>query len=91
MRNLKILMFPAILIISLMINGCAHEAQKVQYVYVPIPLERPERPTFPQVKGSDLSCVSYDTKQQLLMRDDIMKSYMNRLEAVIDGTKIIDP
>ena len=79
------------LIIFLMISGCAHQAPKVQYVYVPIPLQRPERPVFPQVKGSELSCVTIDVKQQLLMRDDVMKSYMNRLEAIIDGTKVIDP
>ena len=73
-----------------MISGCAHEARKVQYVYVPIPLERPDRPSFPQVKGSELSCVGTDTKQQLLMRDDVMKTYMNRLEAIIDGTKVTE-
>ena len=47
--------------------------------------------SFPQVKGSELSCVGTDTKQQLLMRDDVMKTYMNRLEAIIDGTKVITP
>ena len=87
MKDLKNL----ILITFLTISGCAQQAPKVQYVYVPIPLERPTRPTFPQVKGSELSCVGIDTKQQLLMRDDVMKSYMNRLEAIIDGTKVIDP
>ena len=79
-----------ILIIFLMISGCAHQEPKIKYVYVPIPLNRPERPVFPQVKGSDLSCVSGETKQQLLMRDDTMKTYMNRLEATIDATKVID-
>jgi hypothetical protein len=43
------------------------------------------------VKGTELSCVTSDAKQQLLMRDDVMKSYMNRLEAIIDGTKVTTP
>ena len=78
-----------ILIISLTISGCASPAKKVEYVYVPIPIERPERPVFPNVKGSDLQCVKGDTIQSLKMRDEVMKSYMNRLEAIIDGTKIV--
>ena len=57
---------------------------------MPTPLERPERPKFPIVKGSDLSCVGYDTKQTLLNRDNIMKDYMNKLEATIDATKLTD-
>ena len=84
MQKLKSL----ILITFLTISGCAHQAPKVQYVYVPIPLERPERPVFPNVKGSDLQCVKGDIVQSLKMRDEVMKSYMNRLEAIIDGTKV---
>ena len=72
-----------------MISGCAHEQPKVQTVYVPIPLERPDRPKFPTVSKSEMSCLSGDTIQTLKMRDDIMKTYMNRLEAIIDGTKIV--
>jgi PBP1b-binding outer membrane lipoprotein LpoB len=86
MRNLKSL----ILITFLMISGCAHQEPKIKYVYVPLPLERPVRPDFPKVKGSDLSCVPNNTKQQLLMRDDVIKSYINRLEATIDATKVTD-
>lgn len=86
MRNLKKLIL--VLITSLTISGCAHEQRKVQYVYVPIPLERPERPVFPNVKGSDLQCVKGDTIQSLKMRDEVIKSYMNRLESIIDGTKV---
>ena len=78
-----------ILIISLTISACASPAKKVEYVYVPIPLERPERPVFPNIKGTDLQCVRGDTIQSLKMRDEVMKSYMNRLEAIIDGTKIV--
>ena len=72
------------------ISGCAHQEPKVKYIYVSIPLERPSRPDFPKIKGSDLSCVSNNTKQQLLMRDDVIKSYINRLEATIDATKLMD-
>ena len=78
-----------ILIISLTISACASSPKKVEYVYVPIPLERPERPVFPNIKGTDLQCVRGDTIQSLKMRDEVMKSYMNRLEAIIDGTKIV--
>lgn len=70
------------------ISGCVHQQPKVQYVYVPIPLDRPVRPEFPKVKGTDLMCVSSDTKQLLLNRDNIMKDYMNKLEATIDATKL---
>jgi hypothetical protein len=87
MSKLKLLILTTFLTIS----GCAHEQRKVEYVYVPLPLERPIRPVFPQVKGTELSCVTSDAKQQLLMRDDVMKSYMNRLEAIIDGTKVTTP
>ena len=70
-----------------MINvGCTPTIKK-ETVFVPVPLERPTRPEFPKVKGSDLSCVSDETKQQLLMRDDVIKSYMTRLESIIDSTK----
>ena len=86
---------PVTLVISLMmvtmvgtISGCAHEQRKVQYVYVPIPLERPDRPVFPNVNKGQLTCASGDTLQSLKMRDDMMKTYMNRLEAIIDGTKV---
>ena len=72
-------------------SGCAHQQPKVQYVYVPIPLNRPVRPEFPKVKGTDLMCVSSDTKQLLLNRDSIMKDYMNKLEATIDATKVTSP
>ena len=74
-----------------MISGCAHEQPKVQTVYVPIPLERPDRPKFPTVSKSEMSCLSGDTIQTLKMRDDIMKTYMNRLEATIDATKLTSP
>ena len=73
------------------ISGCAHQEPKVQYVYVPLPLNRPVRPEIPKIKGTDLMCVSSDTKQLLLNRDNIMKDYMNKLEATIDATKVIDP
>ena len=78
-----------ILITFLMISGCAHEQPKVQTVYVPIPLERPDRPIFPRVKGTDLSCLSNETTLLLLRRDDLMKTYINKLEATIDATKLI--
>jgi hypothetical protein len=39
------------------------------------------------VSGAEMSCLGSGTKQQLLMRDDIIKSYMDRLEAIIDSTK----
>lgn len=79
-----------LLIISLMISsGCAESPTKVQYVYVPTPLERPDRPTFPRIKGKDLACLSNETTLQLLRRDDIMKMYINKLEATIDATKLI--
>ena len=71
-------------------SGCAEAPPKVQYVYVPIPLNRPDRPDFPRVKGTDLSCLSNETRLQLLRRDDLMKTYMNRLEATIDSTKLIN-
>ena len=74
-----------------MISGCAHEQPKIQTVYVPIPLERPDRPKFPTVSKSEMSCLSGDTIQTLKMRDDIMKTYMNRLEATIDATKLTSP
>lgn len=72
-------------------NGCAHQQTKVQYVYVPVPLERPDRPKFPTVSKTEMSCLSVDTVQTLKMRDDIMKTYMNRLEATIDATKVTSP
>jgi hypothetical protein len=72
-----------------MISGCAHQEPKIQYVYIPSPLERPERPDFPRVKGSELSCLSNETTLKLLRRDDIMKTYMNKLEATIDATKLV--
>lgn len=70
------------------ISGCAHEQHKVEYVYVPIPLQRPDRPVFPTVTKTEMSCLNGDTIRSLKMRDDIMKTYMNRLEAIIDGTKL---
>lgn len=80
-----------ILMTFLMISGCVHQQPKVQYVYVPIPLERPDRPKFPTVSKTEMSCLTGDTIQTLKMRDDIMKSYMNRLEATIDATKVTSP
>ena len=77
--------------LMILTSGCATPQRKVQYVYVPIPLERPERPVFPNVSKNDLMCVSNDKLQSLKMRDDVMKTYMNRLEAIIDGTKVINP
>jgi PBP1b-binding outer membrane lipoprotein LpoB len=78
------------LIISLMISsGCAEKPSKLEYVYVPTPLNRPDRPDFPRVKGTDLSCLSNETRLQLLRRDDIMKTYVNKLEATIDATKLV--
>jgi hypothetical protein len=75
--------------VTAQISGCASPPKKVEYVYVPLPLERPERPIFTNVSKSQLMCVSSDTLQSLKMRDDMMKTYMNRLESIIDGTKII--
>lgn len=84
------------MIISLMMammvmvnSGCAEkQPPKPQYVYLPVPINRPDRPVFPRIKGSDLSCLSNDVRLQLLRRDDIMKTYMNMLEATIDATKV---
>ena len=70
------------------ISGCVHQQPKVQYVYVPVPLERPDRPKFPTVSKTEMTCLASDTVQTLKMRDDIMKTYMNRLEATIDATKL---
>ena len=88
MKGLKKLILITFLTISV---GCTQQPKK-EYVFVPVPIQRPTRPEFPKVKGSELSCVSNETKQQLLMRDDVIKSYMTRLEAIIDetSTKQID-
>lgn len=79
-----------LVMVTVQISGCAHQEPKVQYVYVPIPLNRPVRPEFPKVRGTELICVSSDTKKQLLDRDNVMKEYMNKLEATIDATKITE-
>ena len=70
-----------------MISGCAHEAPKVQYVYVSVPLEHSSRPPLPKVTVSDLSCLSDQTKGTLARRDTLQKGYIDELEAIIDSTK----
>ena len=70
------------------INGCAEQPKKIEYVYVSVPLNKPEKPPFPKVKGTDLACLSDDTKSLLLKRDEVIKSYMYSLEATIDATKL---
>ena len=70
-----------------MISGCAQQPTKVQYVYIPIPLEHDPRPEFPKLKSSDLSCLTDQTKNTLIKRDTIMKNYIDQLETIIDTTK----
>ena len=77
------------MLVALTTSGCAEKPPKYEYVYVPTPLNRPERPEFPRVKGTDMSCLSDATRLQLLRRDDIMKTYINKLEATIDATKLV--
>ena len=57
-----------------MISGCAQQPTKVQYVYLPVPLEHDPRPEFPKLKGSELSCLSDETKNTLTKRDKITKN-----------------
>jgi len=74
--------------ISLVTSGCVYRTPpKIEYVYVSVPLSHDPRPQFPKVKGSELSCVSTETKNTLITRDTLMKNYMEQLEVVIDSTK----
>ena len=77
------------MMVVLLINGCAEKPPKLDYIYVPTPLNRPDRPDFPRIKAKDLACLSNETTLLLLRRDDIMKTYINKLEATIDATKLV--
>ena len=77
------------MLVALTTSGCAEKPTKLEYVYVPTPLNRPDRPIFPKIKGKDLACLSNETTLLLLRRDDIMKTYINKLEATIDATKLV--
>ena len=75
-------------IISLVISGCVYRTPpKMEYVYVSVPLSHDPRPQFPKVSGSELSCLSTETKNTLITRDTLMKNYMEQLEVIIDSTK----
>ena len=85
---MKKILILSLVTISFLISGCAHEQRKVQYVYVSIPLKRPEKPVLPNVKGSDMACLSSDTKNILLERNKLLTNYTEKLEATIDATKL---
>lgn len=55
-------------------------------VYVSVPLVKPVKPEIPKIPGKDLTCISTETKDQLINRDVIIKNYIADLEAVIDST-----
>ena len=84
---MKVLILSLITTISLLTSGCAQQPTKVQYVYLPVPLEHDARPEFPKLKSSELLCLSDETKNTLTKRDKIMKNYIDQLETIIDTTK----
>lgn len=80
-----------ILITSLMTNGCATSfnaspkvVEKTSYVVTPLAL--PYRPDLPKLKNSDMACLSDETKNALIQRDNLQKQYISELEAIIDST-----
>ena len=68
-----------------MISGCTTVKEKV--VFVPTPLSRPTMQPLPKISGKEVDCLSDDTKNTLLKRDDIMKNHIMDLETIIDSTK----
>ena len=81
----------SIVIMSLVINGCASndkpkvkEVQKV--IYISVPLQKPTKPEIPKISNKDISCLSPDQVDKLISRDMILKGYIADLETVIDST-----
>lgn len=79
-------------IISLVISitGCASVPQPVQperVKYVSTPLSRPQMEELPKVTKEEVSCLSDETKNKLIKRDRIFKSYIGQLEIIIDSTR----
>ena len=81
-------------IFSVIISGCVIAPQtepkeKIvqKTVYLPIQLELPSKPDVPKIKGSDLKCLSENTRSQLLERDKIIKGYISDLETTIISTQ----
>jgi hypothetical protein len=44
-------------------------------------------PSIEKVKGIDMSCLSNETKEKLIKRDNQIKYYIGELETIIDSTK----
>lgn len=77
-----------ILTIFLMINvGCVEQPPKERIVYLPVPLTLPFKQEVPKIKGSDLQCLSSETKDMLLERDKVIKTYIINLESIILATQ----
>jgi hypothetical protein len=74
------------MIISLGISGCAPEI-KERIVYLPTPINLPVKPDIPKMSGKDLACLSDQTKNDLIKRDTIIKSYIVELESSIIATQ----
>lgn len=70
-------------------SGCSITPPKTieRTVYVAIPINLPNKPEIPKVPGKELSCLSNETKQKLLERDKVIKTYISDLETTIVTTQ----
>lgn len=72
-------------ILSIVLFGCTKTITQVKYVSTP--LSRPTMPSLEKVKGIDMSCLSNETKEKLIKRDNQIKYYIGELETIIDSTR----
>jgi len=84
--NLNLLLTTIFLTTNLI--GCTTNVAPVKdrMVYVSVPLNKPVKPEIPKIPGRDMTCLSDETKNALIKRDTVLKSYIADLESVIDST-----
>ncbi len=83
----KLLSVLALVAATILSSACVTE--RVRYVQVPLLL--PDRPELPRISSDELQCLGAPAYIDLVRRDVLQETHIDRLEAIINTTHYLEP
>ncbi len=83
----KLLSVLALVAATILSSACVTE--RVRYVQVPLLL--PDRPELPRISSAELECLEAPAYVDLVRRNVLQATHIDRLEAIINTTHYLEP
>lgn len=78
----------AFLIVCLLVAGLMVGCAVPKYIFVPVALPLPAKPTLPTVTAAELQCLPDDVVDRIEARDDLRRQDQDELRAIIESTRV---